>query len=127
MKGAMSNIDSLFLHRLNHHIFEKACYHHNSGGEPSDIPLLKYDNLKKFHEDHYHPSNSMIMTYGDLDFTNHCEYIDRNVLTHFEQKDLNFTVELEPRLSTPKYKTEYFMPELISDPESQGKVGISYL
>jgi Zn-dependent M16 (insulinase) family peptidase len=69
----------------------------------------------------------MIITYGDLDFTNHCEYIDRNVLTHFEQKDLDLKVELEPRLSTPKYKTEYFMPELISDPESQGKVGISYL
>ena len=127
MKGAMSNADTLFLHRLNHHMFEKATYHHNSGGDPKDIPLLKYETLKKFHEDNYHPSNSYIVTYGDLDFSQHLEFINTNIYSKFDKKNLNPVVENEPRLSTPKYKTEYFMPELISDTESQGKLGISYL
>lgn len=88
---------------------------------------MKYEKLKKFHEDHYHPSNSTFITYGDLDFTKHLEYVDRHVLTHFERKDIDPKMEPEPRLEQPKYKVEYFMPELINEPESQGKIGISYL
>ena len=127
MKGHMSNSDSLFLQKLNSHMFEEACYHHNSGGDPNDIPLLKYENLRQFHADNYHPSNSYTLTYGDLDFTNHLEFINRSVFTHFDRNEKNQAVKNEPKFTVPKYKTEYFMPELISDPESQGKVGISFL
>ena len=127
MKGVMSNADTLFLHKMSEHMFDKSCYHHNNGGDPSEIPLLKYETLKKFHEDNYHPSNSYFLTYGDLDFTHNLEFINENVLSQFERKDLNQSVVMEDRLTSPRVKTEYFMPELISDVESQGKIGISYL
>ena len=127
MKGVMSNADLLFLYKVYQHIYEKACYKFNSGGDPTQIPMLKYEDLVNFHSLYYHPSNSMFITYGDLDFTKHIEFIEDKVLKHFEKKDLNFIVDLEPRFAEPKIKTEFFMPDLINDPESQGKISYNFL
>lgn len=62
-----------------------------------------------------------------MDFTNHLAYIDKRIFENFEKKELNLSVVKEKRWTEPKYKTEYFMPELTNDPESQGKLGITYL
>ena len=50
MKGAMSSVTSQLWHRFNEHIFPSTTYHHNSGGEPRDIPQLSYSDLKHFYE-----------------------------------------------------------------------------
>ena len=39
----------------------------DSGGDPTDIPDLTYEQFKRFHEDYYHPSNAYIYFYGDDD------------------------------------------------------------
>lgn len=127
MKGHMSNADMLFLHKVNEHLFEQACYHHNNGGEPVEIPTLKYDELVEFHKKLYHPSNSMFITYGDLDFTKHIETIQDKVLQHFKYREVDASVKPEPRFTQPKTVTEYFMPELNDDIESQGKFGFTFL
>lgn len=57
MKGVMSNSDRCYLHKLYENLFVDSSYHFNSGGNPPDIPLLKYETLTKYHADHYHPSN----------------------------------------------------------------------
>lgn len=49
MKGAMSNPDDQFVHKINEHLFDKSQYKYNSGGDPHYIPDLKYDDLRKFH------------------------------------------------------------------------------
>ena len=127
MKGVMSNAEHVYLYKIYQHLFEKAWYKYNSGGDPTVIPTLKHEDLVEFHSRFYHPSNSMFITYGDLDFTKHIEFIEDKVLKHFDKKELNFVVDLESRLKEPKVKTEYFMPDLINDPESQGKFSYNFL
>ena len=48
------------------HVFPTITYHYNSGGDPEQIPDLTYEQLKAFHARHYHPSNAVFMTYGDI-------------------------------------------------------------
>jgi len=80
MKGAMSNPDDAFMHRLNENLFQKSQYRFNSGGEPKHITDLQYQELVDFHKKYYHPSNAYFFTYGDLDFTEHLKFVDSHVI-----------------------------------------------
>lgn len=83
MKGAMSNPEDAFVHKINEHLFQNSQYKFNSGGDPKFIPDLEYQDLKNFHSKYYHPSNCTFLSYGDLDFSKHCEFIGREVLNKF--------------------------------------------
>jgi presequence protease len=73
MKGQMSDAGYLFYIRFQDHIFPAI---HNSGGDPQKITDLTYDELKKFHAEHYHPSNAKIFTYGDMPLTDHLREVN---------------------------------------------------
>lgn len=66
MKGAMSSPNDQLYHCLAHHLYPKTTYHYNSGGDPKDIPDLSHQDLLDFYKSHYHPSNAVLMTYGNM-------------------------------------------------------------
>mgnify|MGYP000644438516 CR=1 FL=1 len=66
MKGAMSSPNSILSDVLNKYVFPTTTYHYNSGGDPETIPDLSYDDLQDFYKKHYHPSNAVFMTFGDI-------------------------------------------------------------
>ena len=65
MKGAMGSQAARFNRALGATLFPTSTYHHNSGGDPVNIPDLTHDDLRQFHATHYHPSNARFFTYGD--------------------------------------------------------------
>ncbi len=73
MKGQMSDAGYLYYIRFQDHIFPAI---HNSGGDPQKITDLTYGQLKKFHADHYHPSNAKIFTYGDMPLEDHLREVN---------------------------------------------------
>ncbi|KAK4103850.1 hypothetical protein N658DRAFT_232654 [Parathielavia hyrcaniae] len=73
MKGQMSDAGYLFYIRFQDHIFPDI---NNSGGDPQKITDLTYEQLKKFHTEHYHPSNAKVFTYGDMPLADHLREID---------------------------------------------------
>ena len=84
MKGAMSGeIDQLY-HTVAHHLFPTTTYHYNSGGDPADIPDLTHNELVEFHHSHYHPSNSVIMSFGNIPVTETQAKIHDDALIQFE-------------------------------------------
>ncbi len=66
MKGAMSSPTDQLYHQLAHTLYPTTTYHYNSGGDPADIPKLTHQALVDFYRSHYHPSNAVFMTYGNL-------------------------------------------------------------
>lgn len=76
MKGAMSDPDGAFVHKVNEGLFQKSQYRFNSGGEPKHITDLQYQELADFHRMYYHPSNATFFSYGDLDFTEHLKFVE---------------------------------------------------
>ena len=96
MKGAMSSPTSVLWQHLTKHLFPETTYHFNSGGEPSAIPDLTHENLLAFYRKHYHPSNAIFMTYGDLDASWYHERIEAQVCAHFSRSDDDIIVPQEP-------------------------------
>ncbi len=67
MKGDTSSPVSMLYHGIQKALYPTSTYHYNSGGDPISIPSLSYEELKAFYQSHYHPSNAIFMTFGDLD------------------------------------------------------------
>ena len=85
MKGALSSPDDLLGRRIMHSLFPDTAYGFESGGEPEAIPSLTQEMFADFHSRYYHPSNSYIYLYGDLDIEDRLSYLDREYLSHFDR------------------------------------------
>lgn len=108
MKGAMSSISSTLWQTLCAHLFSETTYHFNSGGDPEKIPELSYQELTDFYQKHYHPSNAMFSTFGDIDVLDLQTDIEEKALQHFTSSDTHISVGREPRITQPKSVTEYY-------------------
>jgi len=102
MKGAMSSISSVLWGKLCEHLFPTSTYHYNSGGDPQHIPDLSYEQLQAFYRSHYHPSNAIFMTFGDIEASAHQRVFEENALCHFDRQSQRIQVQPEQRLSQPK-------------------------
>jgi Zn-dependent M16 (insulinase) family peptidase len=100
MKGAMSSVSSQLWQAVTKHLYPTNTYHFNSGGDPEAILDLSYEELKSFYKKHYHPSNAIFMTYGDIPASEHhkafAEYLDQ-----FEKLEERITVQDEKRYFAP--------------------------
>jgi presequence protease len=101
MKGAMSSPVSVLWDFLQKHLFPSVTYHYNSGGNPSDIPSLTYPELLEFYQTHYHPTNAVFMTFGDIDVDTLHAIFEERALSRFERRDTVIEVPPEKRMSAP--------------------------
>ncbi len=102
MKGAMSSITSALWSTLCEHLFPTSTYHYNSGGDPEHIPDLSYEQLQAFYRSHYHPSNAIFMTFGNIEASAHQSVFEENALRHFDKLAQRIQVQPEQRLSQPQ-------------------------
>lgn len=101
MKGAMSSPVSVLWQTVSKYLYPTTTYHYNSGGEPADIPDLKYSQLKHFHKTHYHPGNAVFMTFGDIPAAEHQKKFEEQALSKFSRYDAHISVEPEKRYLAP--------------------------
>ena len=107
MKGAMSGeIDQLY-HAVAHHLFPTTTYHYNSGGDPADIPDLTHTELVEFHQSHYHPSNSVLMSFGNIPVAQTQAKIHDDALIRFAAGKKHVS-RPEKRLSAPIIATDTY-------------------
>ncbi|MBC8198230.1 MAG: insulinase family protein [Candidatus Marinimicrobia bacterium] len=99
MKGALSNPTTQIWYTLFKHLMPNSTYSHISGGDPIHIPDLTWDYLKEFHNQFYHPSNSVIFLYGNAPLEKELEFLNKNYLSDFEKQkiteDINFGNQVE--------------------------------
>ena len=108
MKGAMGSPVSLLWQTLTKYLFPTTTYHYNSGGDPECIPDLSYEQLKAFYATHYHPSNAVFMTYGDIPAIEHQTKFEDLALNQFELLDEHIEVTHEKRYHAPLVVEEYY-------------------
>jgi len=101
MKGAMSSATSQLWQNLSSHLFPTTTYHYNSGGEPDHIVDLSYDDLIGFYRHHYHPSNAIFATYGNIPAHEHHERFEELALKRFDKLDIELPVRDEKRMYAP--------------------------
>lgn len=99
MKGALSDPESILNNAISRSLFPSTTYKFESGGNPENIPNLMYEDFLEFHKKYYHPSNSYIYLYGDMNIEKQLEWIDKEYLSHFEKKHFNLDILLEKDFS----------------------------
>ncbi|MBW6514439.1 MAG: insulinase family protein [Candidatus Syntrophosphaera sp.] len=112
MKGAFSNPDSIIQRHCQHAQFPDTPYGHESGGDPEVIPTLSYEKFTEFHKKYYHPDNSRIFIYGDLDPDPVLEMMDKDYLSHFTKGQKTVSMPLQkPFAKQLKLELEYPVDE----------------
>lgn len=96
MKGAFSSPDEVLVRELSNSLYPDTTYSFESGGDPQDIPKLSYEEFLNFHRSYYHPSNSYIYLYGDMDMAEKLDYIDKEYLSHFDERQVDSRVQSQP-------------------------------
>ncbi len=103
MKGAYSSPHARLMKQFSTALFPSITYHHDSGGDPAVIPELTWEQLKAFHALHYHPSNAVMFTYGDLPAADLQEKFEDRALNEFEAIDVSgFAIPDEKRYDAPR-------------------------
>lgn len=123
MKGQMSDAGYLFYIRFQDHIFPAI---NNSGGDPQKITDLTYDQLKNFHANHYHPSNSKLFTYGDMPLVDHLQELDAR-LQAFAKKNIDEEIHQPIDLDGPYEVTLKGPMDPLVDPDRQYKTSVSWI
>ena len=85
MKGALSDPERILDNAISRSLFPTTTYGFESGGNPEAIPSLTYEKFLEFHKKYYHPSNSYIYLYGDMEIEKQLEWIDKEYLSNFEK------------------------------------------
>ena len=86
MKGVYSSVDEVLDQYISEHLLSETPYKYSSGGKPEAIPSITHKEFIETYEYNYHPSNSYIVLYGDLDVEKYLEHID-SYLDNYEYKD----------------------------------------
>lgn len=127
MKGALSSPVSQVWEALYKHLYPTTTYHYNSGGDPECITDLTYEQLKAFYQTHYHPSNAVFMTYGDIPANEYHEVFENNVLKSFDELDTVIKVDDEVRLSAPVVVEEFYGIDTDESLETKSHVVMAWL
>lgn len=116
MKGAFSSPESVLDRVVLNTLYPETSYANESGGDPEVIPELTYEQFLAFHSKYYHPSNSYIYLYGDMDMEEKLTWLDENYLSNFDRIE----VESEIAYQEPFAKMEEkVIPYSISSEESE--------
>lgn len=112
MKGAFSSPDDVLDREVLNSLFPDTAYGTESGGDPDVIPNLTYEEFLDFHKKYYHPSNSYIYLYGDMDMAEKLEFIDKEYLSHFDALTVDSAIRVQKKFEAPReIKKEYSIME----------------
>lgn len=118
MKGAFSSPDDMLGRAVFDSLFPDTCYGVESGGDPDVIPTLTYEDFLDFHRRYYHPSNSYIYLYGDVDFVERLDYIDRQYLSSFDKLQIDSAIRMQEPFTQPSDIVKEY-PITNDEPEEQ--------
>ena len=119
MKGAFSSPDDVLERYCQSVLYPDTPYTHESGGDPEVIPTLTYEQFLQFHSTYYHPSNSFIYLYGDLDVEEQLTWLDREYLSHYEAKVVPSGIPHQKAFAEPVDAVYEYPLSAEEDPEGQ--------
>jgi ribulose-phosphate 3-epimerase len=99
MKGVYSSVDGVMDRATLHSLYPDTSYSYESGGNPDNIPELSYEEYLDFHRKYYHPSNSYIYLYGDMDMVERLQWIDKEYLGKYDMLKIDSEVKKQPAFS----------------------------
>ena len=127
MKGALSSPDSVIFENIQQKLYPDNTYGVNSGGDPDHIPELTYEDFLDFHRRYYHPVNSYIYLYGNMDVEERLAWLDENYLSHFDKIELDSHIDPQPRWGGVREEEGFYSVGAGDSTEGKSYFGEAYL
>lgn len=108
MKGVYSSPEQQLYRLIEKSLLPHTAYGYESGGDPEAIPNLTQADFLAFHKKYYHPSNSYIYLYGDMDAEKELEFIDKEYLQDFSYFEVDSALTEEPAFEKPEELQEFY-------------------
>ncbi len=124
MKGAFSSPEGVLDRVILNTLFPDTSYAYESGGDPEAIPDLTYEQFLDFHRKYYHPSNSYIYLYGDMDMEEKLDWLDREYLSSFDAREVDSEIRFQEPFKEMKEKT--FSYSIASEESEVDQTFLSY-
>lgn len=124
MKGAYSSPDEVLSSQIYRSLFPDNTYSKDSGGNPEYIPKLTYEAYLDFYYKYYHPSNSYIYLYGDMDVVERLEWLDKEYLSLYDYKKVNS--EINKQSAFDEIKNVEAQYSITMDDSQENKTYLSY-
>lgn len=124
MKGAYSSPDEVLSSQIYRSLFPDNTYSKDSGGNPEYIPRLTYEAYLGFYHKYYHPSNSYIYLYGDMDVVERLEWLDKEYLSLYDYKKVNSEINKQPAFDAIKNVEAQY--SITMDDSQENKTYLSY-
>lgn len=124
MKGAYSSPDEVLSSQIYRSLFPDNTYSKDSGGNPEYIPKLTYEAYLDFYHKYYHPSNSYIYLYGDMDVVERLEWLDKEYLSLYDYKKVNSEINKQPAFDEIKNVEAQY--SITIDDSQENKTYLSY-
>ncbi len=124
MKGAYSSPDEVLSSQIYRSLFPDNTYSKDSGGNPEYIPKLTYEAYLDFYHKYYHPSNSYIYLYGDMDVVERLEWLDKEYLSLYDYKKINSEINKQPAFDEIKNVEAQY--SITMDDSQENKTYLSY-
>lgn len=124
MKGAYSSPDEVLSSQIYRSLFPDNTYSKDSGGNPEYIPKLTYEAYLDFYHKYYHPSNSYIYLYGDMDVVERLEWLDKEYLSRYDYKKVNSEINKQPAFDEIKNVEAQY--SITMDDSQENKTYLSY-
>ena len=119
MKGAYSSPDDVLEREIMNSLYPHTAYAVESGGDPDVIPELTYEDFLAFHGRYYHPSNSYIYLYGNMDMAEKLAYIDEEYLSKYDALAVDSALATEPAFTKMRdVEREYSIMESESEQDN---------
>lgn len=124
MKGAFSSPEGVLDRVVLNSLFPDNAYSVESGGDPEVIPKLTYEQFLDFHRKYYHPSNSYIYLYGDMDMEEKLRWLDEKYLSDFENEPVDSEIHLQKPFTEMKEVVQEY--SIASEESEEDNTYLSY-
>ena len=124
MKGVFSSPEQQLFRLIQQSLYPDTTYGVESGGDPTCIPDLTYADFLAFHKKYYHPSNSYIYLYGDMDVEEKLCWMDETYLSKFGKEEVESTIQMQQPFESMHVTEEYY--SLAENETTEDKTYLSY-
>lgn len=127
MKGAYSAPETILQDSISKSLYPDTCYTYSSGGDPDAIPDLSYEGFLDFHRKLYHPSNSYIFLYGNMDLEKQLKYINENYLSDFDKIEVDSHIQRQEPFSSRIELIDYYHISTDEDEENKTYLSLNFV
>ena len=116
MKGVFSSPEQQLMRAIQKSLLKDTTYSNESGGDPDYITDLTQEQFEDFHKRYYHPSNSYIYLYGDMNVEEELTFIDNEYLSEYDYLEIDSSIDMQPEYSNVEEVVDYYA---LSDSEEE--------